>query len=178
MKYNLGGIGRRPNGYVTVNMIDNCDIQCDIMDLDKFCSDGSVDEFLLEHTLEHIPITEYKQFILNLYRKLKPGGTIKVIQSDSGAVIKMWANNEISFRAMRGVIFTPANRMVDNILQQHQSMWSQEELCNDFKSIGMAAEGFDAGHWPFDVIDDIVTDSTIGDMGKPIKNLGVIATKI
>jgi hypothetical protein len=57
-------------------------------------------------------------------------------------------------------------------------MWSQEELIKDLESIGMKAEGFDAGYWQYDVDDDIMPDETKLDFGKSIPNLGVIATKI
>lgn len=176
LKFNLGGIGKGGE-YKTVNLAEICDIEANIMDLDSFCDDNTVDEFFLSHTLEHIPVTEYKKFLLHMKAKLKDGGTIKVIQTDTGRLIKLWVDGKISFRAMRAPIFTPASRCESNILQQHQSMWSQEELIKDFKAIGMNAEGFDAGHWQYDIDDDIVPEDTEKDFGKDIPNLGVIATK-
>lgn len=176
LKFNLGGIGKGGE-YKTVNLAEVCDIEANIMDLDSFCADNSVDEFYLSHTLEHIPVTEYKKFLLHMKRKLKNGGTIKIIQTDTGRLIKLWVDGKISFRAMRAPIFTPASRCESNILQQHQSMWSQEELIKDFKAIGMEADGFDAGHWQYDIDDDIVPEDTEKDFGKDIPNLGVIATK-
>jgi hypothetical protein len=115
--------------------------------------------------------------IMDLDSFCKDGGTIKVIQTDIGRLIKMWTDGQITFRTMRAPIFTPATRCDSNILQQHQSMWSQEELIKDFNSIGMKAEGFDAGHWQYDVEDDIIPEETKKDFGKDIPNLGVIATK-
>jgi predicted SAM-dependent methyltransferase len=177
IKYDLGGIGYGKNGYKTVNLAAKCDIYENIIELDKFCEDDSVDEFYLSHTVEHIPVTHYKQFLLDLKRKLKIGGSIKVIQSDVGEIIKLWTNNEISFRTMRATIFTPASRCHDNLLQQHQSMWSAEELVKDFQSIGMTATTFDAGYWKYDLIDDLLPAETERDFGKHIPNLGVIAKK-
>lgn len=177
LKFNLGGIGKGSE-YKTVNLAEACDIHANIMDLDSFCEDGSVDEFFLSHTLEHIPVTEYKKFLLHMLAKLKIGGTIRVIQTDVGRLIQMWANGGISFRAMRAPIFTPASRCESNILQQHQSMWSQQELIKDFEALGMSAEGFDAGFWNYDIDDDILPEETKNDFGKHIPNLGVIATKI
>jgi predicted SAM-dependent methyltransferase len=176
LKFNLGGIGKGGE-YKTVNLAEVCDIEANIMDLDSFCDDNSVDEFFLSHTLEHIPVTEYKKFLLDLKNKLKKGGQIKIIQTDTGRLIKMWVDGKISFRAMRAPIFTPASRCKSNILQQHQSMWTQEELMKDFQSIGMEAEGFDAGFWQYDIDDDIIPSETEKDFGKDIPNLGVIATK-
>jgi predicted SAM-dependent methyltransferase len=177
VRFNLGGIGKNNPDYKTVNLAEICDIEANIMDLDSFCKDNSVDEFFLSHTLEHIPVTEYKKFLLKLKTKLKKGGVIRVIQTDVGRLVKMWTDGEISFRAMRAPIFTPASRCESNILQQHQSMWSQEELIKDFQSIGMEAEGFDAGFWQYDIDDDMIPEETKLDYGKNIPNLGVIATK-
>lgn len=177
LKFDLGGRGYGKNGYKTVNLAAKCDIYENIMDLDKFCEDNSVSEFFMSHTIEHIPITHYKEFLLSLKRKLKVGGTIKVVQTDVGKLIKMWINDEISFRAMRSPIFTPASRCHDNLLQQHQNMWNQEELVKDFQAIGMIASGFDAGSWKYDLDDDIIPAETQSDHGKLIPNLGVIATK-
>lgn len=178
LKYNLGGIGKDNPEYKTVNLAEICDIHENILYLDNFCSNNTVDEFYLSHTLEHISVLEYKKFLLNMKNKLKIGGKIRVIQTDAGKLMKMWVNGEINFRAMRAPIFTPATRCDSNILQQHQSMWSQEELIKDFESIGMKAEGFDAGHWFYDIDDDMIPEETKLCHGVPIPNLGVIAEKI
>jgi predicted SAM-dependent methyltransferase len=178
IKFDLGGVGAGKNGYKTVNLVATCDIKENIIELDKFCDDNSVDEFYLSHTVEHIPVTHYKQFLLDLKRKLKTGGCIKVIQTDVGRLIKMWADGEISFRTMRTPIFTPASRCHDNLLQQHQSMWNADELIKDFESIGMSAKSFDAGYWKYDLDDDLVPEDTKKDFGKLIPNLGVIASKV
>jgi len=177
IKFNLGGIGKGSE-YKTVNLAEVCDIEANIMDLDSFCEDGTVDEFFLSHTLEHISVLQYKSFLFHMIRKLKTGGIIKVIQTDTGKLIKMWVDGKISFRAMRAPIFTPASRCDSNILQQHQSMWSQEELIKDFQSLGMRAESFDAGFWQYDIDDDMLPEETKKDFGKDIPNLGVIATKV
>ena len=178
VKFDLGGIGTGKDGYKTVNLAASCDIKENIIELDKFCEDNSVDEFYLSHTVEHIPVTHYKQFLLDLKRKLKTGGRITVIQTDIGRLIKMWVAGEISFRTMRAPIFTPASRCHDNLLQQHQSMWSDEELIKDFQSVGMTAKSFDAGYWKYDMDDDLFPEETKKDFGKKIPNLGVIVEKV
>ena len=177
LKYDLGGIGKGGE-YKTVNLAESADINKNIIDLNSFCKDGSVDEFFLSHTLEHIPVTEYKNFLLNMKTKLKVGGTIKILQTDAGKLIKMWLDGIVSFRVMRAPIFTPATRCESNILQQHQSMWSEEELIRDFEAIGMKAETFDAGAWMYDLEDDIIQEDTEKYFGTPIPNLGVIAQKV
>ena len=66
IRFNLGGIGKGSE-YKTVNLAEVCDIEANIMDLDSFCSDGTVDEFFLSHTLEHISLLQYKSLPLWLY---------------------------------------------------------------------------------------------------------------
>jgi predicted SAM-dependent methyltransferase len=176
LKYNLGGIGKGEE-YKTVNLAELADINHDIMDLSSFCKDNSVNEFLLSHTLEHIPVTKYSSFILDMKRKLKRGGQIRVIQTDVGKVIRMWIDGKISFRAMRAPIFTPASRCESNILQQHQNMWSAEELMRDFQNFDFEVEEFDAGFWLYDIEDDIFPEESKSFFGIPIPNLGVLATK-
>ena len=178
MKFDLGGVGKGTNGYTTVNLGTYADIKADIMNLDSFCEDNSVDEFYMSHTLEHVPVIHYADFVRNLIKKLKVGGTIKVIQTDVGEVVKMWTRGELLFRSARTTIFTPANRCYNNILQQHQSMWTADELRRDFEFFGMKAETFDAGSWSYDMQDDLCTNETQVDHGKQIPNLGVIATKV
>lgn len=178
LKFDLGGTRKRTlPGFKIVNLVGDCDVHADITDLDKFAEDNTVDEFYLSHTLEHIPILKYHQFLLDMKRKLKVGGKIRVTQSDAESVIKMWVNGELTFRSMRGILFPPANRAEISTLLQHQSMWSEEELIKDFEAIGMIAENYDAGSWKFDVDDDIIPNATREDFGKRIKNLGVIAVK-
>lgn len=92
--------------------------------------------------------------------------------------MKMWVDGTLSFRAMRAPIFTPATRCQSNILQQHQSMWSQEELMKDFQIIGMKVSSFDAGVWMYDMDDDIIPEDTKEYYGTPIPNLGVLAEKV
>lgn len=176
MKFDLGGIGTR-EGYKTVNLVQPCDILTDIMDL-NFVGDNAAEEFFLSHTLEHIPVERYHKFIVDMKRKLRPGGVIRVIQSDAAEAIQQWVRGELSWRAMRMVLFTPANRIVVNQYNRHHNMWSAEELRRDFERIGMATDTFDAGAWSFDLKDELYPDDCLPYQGIPIKNLGVIARKI
>ena len=177
LKYDLGGTWPRP-GYVTVNLVPGADRRCDITDLDRVHpADGEVEEFLLIHTLEHVPITKYVQFIRDLHRKLRPGGAVVVIQTDTERVIRDYAAGRLSFRTMRAPLFTPEDRVRDNPLQTHQNMWSAEELARDFRAVGFDAATFDAGSWAFDMWEPLYPGDLTADHGKPIWNLGVRATR-
>jgi predicted SAM-dependent methyltransferase len=89
LKFDLGGVGAGKNGYKTVNLVATCDIKENIIELDKFCDDNSVDEFYLSHTVEHIPVTHYKQFLLDLKRKLKTGLKKLILQPKKQMVITL-----------------------------------------------------------------------------------------
>jgi len=179
MKFNLGGTGKDPDGYITVNIAVKCDISANILDLDSFIkNDGTVDEFFMRHALEHIPVDKYKSFLLDLNRKLCIGGQIKIIQTDIGKLMHRYVNGEIPFRVLRGPVFTPGYILMKNKYNQHMNMWDINTLIEDFNSIGMAAKSFDAGFWKYDLRDDMIDGYTEQYHGIPIDNLGVIATKI
>lgn len=176
-KYDLGGVGRG-GLYTTVNLIDNCDIHCDLIEIDQYVpEDGVVDEFYLSHTLEHIPVERYLAFIKCLKTKLRSGGLLTVIQTDAADVMRLWYEGKLSFRAMRTTLFTPEDRIQENPYHRHHNMWSAEELAKDFQAIGMRAEIFDAGSWPYDQLDALYPEETRAYHGQPIKNLGVRARK-
>ena len=175
-KYDLGGVWPRP-GYITVNLVPGADRHCDITDLDLLHVDGEAEEFLLVHTLEHIPVTKYVKFLRDLHRKLRPGGAVVVVQTDTDRVIRDYVAGRLSFRSMRSTLFTPEDRVSDNSLQAHQNMWSAEELARDFRAVGFDAAVFDAGTWGFDMWEPLYPGDLTVDHGKPIWNLGVRATK-
>jgi len=177
VKYDLGGTIPR-EGYVTINLSPGADRWCNILDVDTFHpTDGDVDEFLLEHTLEHVPVTRYVKFLKDLYRKLRVGGSVVVVQTDADAVIRDYVAGRLSFRSMRSTLFTPEDRIRDNVLQTHHNMWSGEELARDFRAVGFKARTFAAGSWGFDMYDPLYDEDVKRDHGKPISNLGVIARK-
>jgi mannosyltransferase OCH1-like enzyme len=176
IKFDLGGIGARA-GYKTVNLVESCDVKCDITDLNAFCVDGTVSEFLLSHTLEHVPVEEYETFLRALWRKLKSGGIVRIVQTDADKVIRQYTRGELSFRSMRSTLFTPPDRLVGNPHQSHKNMWSAEELSKDLRAVGFQTCLFDAGGWSMDMTDPFYSADVHADHGKFIANLGVIGTK-
>lgn len=177
LQFDLGGLGIG-GAAKTVNLVRPADIQADITNCDEYIPDDrSVDAFTLTHTLEHVPVTQYVTFLRDLFRKLKPGGTVSIVQSDAGAVIDQWRNGELSFRSMRSVLFTPADRIRINPHHQHHNMWTAEELERDLQAVGFSTNSFDAGSWSMDMADELHDADILRDHGKRIKNLGVIGTK-
>ncbi|HYH44953.1 MAG TPA: hypothetical protein VEG34_04660 [Thermoanaerobaculia bacterium] len=179
LRYDLGGYRSAANGRITVNLFGDSDIHHDIRELDAFISeDGVVDEFYLSHTLEHIPVVDHAKFLRDLHRKLRTFGRVVVIQTDAGKVLEAWSSGQLSFRAMRATLFPPSAQIRKNVYNVHHNMWTAEELAEDFRAVGFAAETFDAGAWPYDQLDELLPEKTRPYFGFPIANLGVLATKI
>lgn len=178
LRYDLGGVGHGTGGRTTVNLAAVCDIEHDITDLDGFIPDDAVvDEFLLSHTLEHIPSVGYVDFLRALHRKCRIGGRVIVVQTDVGGVIRLWTEGRLSFRAMRTTVFTPPDRLRDNPYHMHHNMWTPETLAEDLAAVGFEPEIFDAGTWPYDQVDELFPDETRSYHGVPIPNLGVVGTR-
>ncbi len=179
LRYDLGGYKSAANGRITVNLFGDSDLHHDIRELDAFISeDAVVDEFYLSHTLEHIPVVDYHKFLRDLYRKLRNFGRVIVIQTDAEAVLRAWHSGQLSFRAMRATLFPQAAQIRKNAFSMHHNMWTEEELAEDFRAVGFVAETFDAGTWPYDQLDELLPEETRPCFGFPIRNLGVIATKM
>ena len=177
-RFDLGGVGKGGD-FTTVNNIEDCDVRCDLLEVDKYIrGDGWVEEIRMVHTLEHLPPHHFIQFILDLRRKLKSGGFITVVQTDGGEAIRQWVKGSLSFRAMRATLFTPADRLRVNPLNSHVQMWNEEELKVDFEALGFSVTSFNAGTWSFDHNDDLAPQETERCKGIPIKNIGIIATKL
>ncbi len=179
LRYDLGGYKPTAQGRITVNLFGDSDIHHDIRELDAFISeDAVVDEFYLSHTLEHIPVLDYGKFLRDLHRKLRTFGRVIVIQTDAGKVLEAWHSGQLSFRAMRATLFPPSAQIHKNAFNMHHNMWTEEELAEDFRAVGFIAETFDAGAWPYDQLDELLPEKTRPYFGFPIRNLGVIATKV
>jgi hypothetical protein len=177
LRYDLGGVGKG-GPRLTVNLNTEADLEQDFINLDAYCQDGTVDEFFLSHSLEHVPSPCYSHFLTGLWRKLKPGGQVKVVQTDVSQCLALHQSGALSFRALRTVIFPPADRLRANRHGQHYNMWGGAELAEDFRRAGFApVEEFDAGNWALDTLDELHPGEVEKFHGTPIPNLGVVAHK-
>ncbi len=182
IRFDLGGLGRGGER-TTVNLAGDADVRADIVDYAAILNEGEVDEFYLSHTLEHVPGEQYVAFLHDMVRALKPGGTVRVIQTDAGIVIRDYVAGRLGFRSMRAVLFTPPDRLgggsweAASPLQAHRNMWSAAELAKDFRAVGLEAETFDPGTWSFDKSDPFYPEELRLDWGKPIGQLGVVGRK-
>ena len=111
-KYDLGGVGKGRDGWRTVNLVEGVDIHHDICDLDGICANGSVDVFLMRHTLEHLPLPVLHPFLDGVRRKLRLGGRLVVIQTDGRKVLAMYQRRRLDFYrdARRALLADGASR--------------------------------------------------------------------
>lgn len=175
--FDLGGVGKG-GARRTVNIHAHADVEADFTDLDAFCRDGSVDEFYFSHALEHVRVEGYRRFLGDLLRKLKPGGVVRVVQSDIAKTLELLAKGELNFRAARTVIFPPADRLRRNPYNQHFNMWGEAELAEEFRRVGFApVRGFAAGSWALDTTDEFFPGLVEQYHGVRVPNLGVEAFK-
>lgn len=121
---------------------------------------------------------DYGKFLRDLHSKLRIFGRVIVIQTDAGKVLEAWHSGQLSFRAMRATLFTPLSQLQKNAFNMHHNMWTADELAEDFRAVGFIAETFDAGTWPYNQLDELLPEETRPYLGFPIRNLGVIATKM
>ncbi|MCK9441037.1 MAG: hypothetical protein M0Q13_06415 [Methanothrix sp.] len=70
LKFDLGGT-KDHDDYISVNLSGYANIKSNILDLDNFCNDNTVDEFYMSHTYEHINPIDTPLFLKNVLRKLK-----------------------------------------------------------------------------------------------------------
>lgn len=78
MKLNLGcGPDHRP-GFVNVDFRSPCDQVVDLSKLPWPFADESADEILMLDFLEHFPYRKTEQIIQEVWRVLKPGGTVDI----------------------------------------------------------------------------------------------------
>lgn len=176
-RLDLGGVGYSEQ-YITVNLAPNCNICCDIRDLDLIQGGARLDECRLSHTLEHIQADQIWYFLRQIFKRLSHNGKLTIVQTDAGHAIRQWAGGELSFASLRNVLFAPPQAVRGDRNMTHHYMWSEASLNSDLIAIGFWPEPFDAGGWPFDVSDELRPEESRQDIGKHIKNLGIVGTKL
>ncbi len=184
IKLDLGGIGKGQDGWKTINLLPGVDIQEDIMDIDNYCHDNSVDIFKLNHTFEHLPSVSLEGYMKKLLKKLKEKGKLMIVQTDIKKTISLFAQNKLDFYCLRDIIFTPLDRRkkIFNIagrdLQHHQFIWGANELKKELLYYGFSeVQVFDAGSWSFDCASIFPFQENEKYFGVKIPNLGLIGIK-
>ena len=85
LKVNVGAGHKQVPGFVTLDKYNDSDIRKDIFEFNLF-NPETVDEFLVEHVLEHFNEQKGDEFLDILYKALKPGGVLEIAVPDMGKV--------------------------------------------------------------------------------------------
>lgn len=159
-------------------------IQEDILNVDCYCDDNSVDVFKLSHTYEHIPIVKLEDFAKKLPRKLKKDGKLIIIHTDIKKTLELYRKRKIDFYCLRDIIFSPIDRskasfnVTGRDLYRHQFMWGADELKKELLYYGFSkVQIVNAGAWDFDVNSVFPFQKNEDYFRVKIPNLGVIAYK-
>lgn len=95
MRLNLGCGEKRLDGYVNVDACGEPDVRCDLASFPWPWPDGSVDEVLAEHFLEHV--ADYERTVLEVSRVLRPGGLFRFKVPHFRAPMGVWHLHRWSF---------------------------------------------------------------------------------
>jgi hypothetical protein len=80
LKLDLGCAGSRREGFIRVDNNPNCkpDVLMDMQEYVKTLEDNSVSTAVLSHSIEFLDGSEIYGFMNELYRVIKPTGTVKI----------------------------------------------------------------------------------------------------
>jgi predicted SAM-dependent methyltransferase len=182
IKYDLGG-NKDHDGYISVNLVGYGSIKANILELDSFCNDNDVDEFYMSHTYEHINPIDIPIFLKNILKKLKNGGTFRIVHTNAKKCLDLYFEQKIDFRALRDLLFTSYPRrkkiyMNGMDLNGHKYMWGEEELMEELLFYGFSeVKKYNSTFWKFDFENYFPNDHMQDFTGIKIPNLEIIGIK-
>ena len=133
LKINLG-CGHKPmDGYINVDMraLPGVDVVATVDSLPF--EESSVVEVYSSHLIEHFPEEKLVRHILpHWLRVLKPGGTVRIVAPDAGAMCKAFVNGEMGFRDLKEVTFGAQDYDGDF----HYTMFTVESITEILTQVG------------------------------------------
>jgi predicted SAM-dependent methyltransferase len=136
MKLYLGSRDYKPAGYLTVD-IDPAmkpDIVADITNLSSI-EDGSCDELVAGHVLEHVEWPDSFLALAEFSRVLKSGGLIKIAVPDLALLTRMLQSGHSAFH-VAGLIFGVGGRL--HPLEKHRYGYTASMLVDILETLGFA----------------------------------------
>lgn len=137
MKLYVGSRNYRPAGYVTVDIdaANNPDILADIRDMSPV-ADGTCDEVVAGHVLEHIDWPDSFAAMAEFTRVLKPDGIVRIAVPDMAALLRMLLSGESAFHVM-GLIYGLGGRT--NSFEAHRYGFTPGMLVDILETLGFGA---------------------------------------
>ena len=97
LRLNLGGRGTKIDGFLTVDLSTehDVDVRSDVSDLSAF-KDGSVETIYASHILEHFPHVRTQYVLEEWFRVLKKGGSLFVSVPDFDRAIELYTKRGLT----------------------------------------------------------------------------------
>lgn len=112
---------------------NNLDITLNVLRLNKYIEDSTLELILTSHMLEHLPRHEAKELLSSCYKWLKPGGELWISVPDLSILYEIAKSNNISNEErdlLMNLIATP--------FPGHVSCWFYEDLKQVLESCGFS----------------------------------------
>lgn len=156
LKLNLGAGNQKMEGFTSVDLYDKeADIQADICDL-PFETE-SVDEIVCYQVIEHVPYNKSQEMFDEMYRVLKPGGTVVVETPDVDIVCQKILEEGLQDKWMFSLVgeyYRPwdKDRYDDwehNAASIHRNPWNYDRIAEFADNAGFSQitkQGMDEKH--------------------------------
>jgi predicted SAM-dependent methyltransferase len=147
-KLHLGSGKEILEGWINIDMLDIAHPDYVTWDLagglPSFYKDESVDFIFSQHFLEHLTRSQALALLSDCYRKLKPGGVMRIVVPDLAEVVRRYNKNNVY--ADKGG-YSPKNRceMMNDAFHKwgHKYMYDFAELHELVREAG-----FNSVYWP------------------------------
>jgi hypothetical protein len=141
MRLYVGSRNYKPEGYVTVDIdpTHKPDIVADICDM-AVVAEGSCDEVMAGHVLEHIDWPDSFAAMAEFARVLKPDGLLRIAVPDMALLMRMLFSGESAFHVM-GLIYGLGGRV--NPFERHRYGFTPGMLSDILETLGFG----DFGWW-------------------------------
>jgi len=131
VRLNLGAGGKVFEGWTSVDLAGKPDICADVCALPL--PDGSADEAMAIHVLEHIYRWQAPAVLAEWFRVLKPGGRLILELPDLVKCCKAVLAGKADRYGLWGLFGDP---QYENPLMVHRWAWRTEELAAELKAVG------------------------------------------
>lgn len=140
MKLNLGAGSHIVPGYMSVDIGGKADKRMNLAERPWPWADGSIDEILASHVLEHFTRDDGREFLFECYRLLPPGGVLHLAVPDMDKFIDCHLAGD--FTPLKGYHWTDLNYLMGgdhsetNLLQRHRYMYCRASLGDTLTAVG------------------------------------------
>lgn len=95
IRLNLGSGSNRIEGFINVDVEPSVkpDVLCDFVNKQLPYKAASVTEVVLFHTIEHLPKRLHKRVLAEIWRVLKPGGSLLISYPEFTECVRRWKTN-------------------------------------------------------------------------------------